>query len=221
MKIRSFEISLEKGIQKTSQTNISKVTAKEEPRKKRKYTPKSRIIYGPYLEKMFYNNELARYTKTQRDDKTLRYDFLYDYRRNYDLKRRFAQYKETIGTFRTKYNKRELHSEQKPVFLLSLCYSDIGNPCPSMKEWYKNLSFEEAYRKCLDYKIGDPRFIPPELLERLRERKLNEDPDWIDWQVPTEDWLTKFEQKIGMEPYNSVHFPPGWKREDTPIDSDL
>lgn len=225
MKITSFEISLNSGKVTQQQTNITKYEPPviNKPSTGRTYIAKERDVYGHFLEEMFYNNELAAYTdedgaKTQEELKEI---FLEAYKHNYELRRRFKRYKETIGNLRYRYNKRKLYTQQKPVYLISLQYNSFGVIVVDGRQYYKFLSFQEAYRRCIDFKVADPRFVPPELLSKLRDRVNSADPEWQDWSVPPIRWIEQFERLIGMEAYNSVHFPVGWTREDTPIDCDL
>lgn len=222
MKISSFEISLTKGI--TQHTDIE-VTKYEPPPankpKGRKYTPVDRVTYGPFLEELFYNNEIAAYDREAKTNTELKTIFLIDQKNNYILKNRFKRYKETIGNLRSKYNRRMLYSQQEPVYLISNPYDTFGYIVLNGKQYYTHISFQEVYRQCLDLKIADPRFIPPDLIEKLRDRKNSEDPQWQDWSVPPAKWIKSFERTIGMEAYNSVRFPQGYTREETPKDSDL
>jgi len=224
MKITTFEVSLNSGKVTQKQTNITKYEPPviNKPKTGRVYNAKDRDTYGAFLEVMFYNNEIAAYSedgaKTQEE---LRDIFLEQYKHNYELKRRFKRYKESIGNLRNKYNSRKLFTLQEPVYLLSFQYNSFGVIVVNGNQYYKFLSFQEAYRRCVDFKVADPRFIPPELLSKLRDRVNSADPDWLDWSVPPLKWIDQFERLIGMEAYNSVHFPPGWTREETPIDCDL
>src|SRR5690606_4803084 len=78
------------------------------------------------------------------------------------------------------------------------------------------LYFEEAYQLCNHYKIADPRFVEPDVVEEVRNRINSNDRDWLVWRVPDEKWIKTFEEKINRPIYNSVPFPEGWRKEDTP-----
>jgi len=220
MKITSFEVELSKSLPPI-ETN-TKVTKYKPPRevktKGRKYEAKDRQVYGPFLEDLFYKNELLAYEKKAKTNAQLKYEFLDKYKRNYQLRNRFKNYKETIGNLRSKYNRRTLYSQQAPVYIISLQYNEINNIVVDGNRYYQLLSFEEAYERCLEFKVADPRFVPPEYIEKIRDRQNSEDPLWRDWSVPSARWIRSFENKIGCEAYNSVYFPVGWTREDTPND---
>lgn len=223
MKITTFTVSLTGGtpVTKTEQ-NITKYKPPQEKKTvKRKYVPKDRMTYGPYLEKMFYDNEIAAYSKKAETYQELKFRFLQDHKSNYIIRKRFNQFKESMGNLQTKYNRRKLHYAQAPVYLLSFMYDKFGYILVNGIHYYTYLTFQEAYRRCLDFKVADPRFVPPELIERLRERQNSEDPQWVDWTVPPISWIESFEKKIGMSAYDSVQFRIGYTRLETPLDCDL
>ena len=211
-KIISFEEDL---LKESTKEIVEYVPPKQRNIKGRKYNAKDRMQYGPYLEKMFYENELARYEKKQRTNAQLKTDFLRDHDNHYYLKKRFITFKETIGNYRTRYNKRKLYAAQEPVYLLSFQYDEYGIIVVDGKRYYEYLSFEQAYARCIEFKVADPRFVPHGLIKRIRDRITSKDPEFLQWSVPTDKWIRSFENKIGKNAYNSVHFPAGWQREDT------
>lgn len=199
-----------------SHTNISKYEPPTEERKGRKYEGKDRITYGPYLEEMFFNNELEYYFTAPKTNQQLRYQFLLDHKSNYTLKQRFKSYKETIGNYRSKYNRRMLYSTQGPVYLLSLDYNDAGYIVIDGKQYYKHLTFKQAYERCLEFKIADPRFILPDKIELLRDRKNSDDISWSDWSVPPESFIKQLQTKLRVDNlYNSIQFPQFCTLEET------
>lgn len=211
-KIITFEESL---LKETTKEIVEYIPPKQQTTKGRQYNARDRMNYGPYLEKMFYENELARYTKEQKTNGQLKVQFLRDHDNHYQLKKRFITYKETIGNLRNKYNTRRLYAAQEPVYLVSFQYDEYGIIVIDGKRYYEYLSFEQAYERCIQFKVADPRFIPYGLIVRIRNRINSNDPEFTQWSVPTDKWIKSFENKIGMPAYNSVHFPAGWQREDT------
>ena len=212
-----MEVSLSSSIPaEESHTNISKYVPPTEERKGRKYEGKDRITYGPYLEQMFFDNELEYYLTQARTTRELKYRFLLDHKGNYQLKSRFKSYKYTIGTFRGKYNRRELYSDQQPVYMLSFDYNDFGYIVIDGRQYYKHLTFKQAYERCLEYKIADPRFILPDKIVMLRDRKNSADISWSDWSVPPESFIKQFQSKVGLDAlYDTIKFPNFCTREET------
>lgn len=212
-----MEVSLSSSIPaEESHTNISKYKPPTEERRGRKYEGKDRVTYGPYLEEMFFNNELEYYFTQPRTNKELKYQFLLDHKSNYQLRARFKSYKYTIGTFRNKYNTRTLYSKQEPVYLISLDYNEVGTIVIDGRQYYKHLTFKQAYERCLEFKIADPRFILPEKIELLRDRKNSADISWSDWSVPPESFIKQLEKKLELPSlYDSIKFPNFCTREET------
>jgi hypothetical protein len=184
----------------------------------RTYKTRDRIIYGPYLEDVFLNNEYEAYSKEAKTDRILKRDFLEKNKNNYQLKQQFKNHKLTIGMFRTRFNKGILHANQEPNYLLSICYDEFSHPVAGGMRQYQYLSFEEVYQKCVEYKIADPRFVPLGLIKRIKDKQNSGDPDWLEWRAPPLNWIERFEKKIGKTAYNSLKFPRGWTREETPIE---
>lgn len=223
MRIRSFEFELDNPIPTEKDTLVVSnymppVKEQQEAKKGRAYIPKEREVYGPWLEKTFYDNEIARYFDKFKTDKEIQYELLSQFTSR-RLRHRFKTYKETINHLRTQYNRRDLYAAQEPHYLLSLRYDDSGIITVDGRG-YKYLYFIEAYKRCIEYKIADPRFIEPEKIEELRNRINSSDPLWNGWVVPDAEWIKRFEHKIQQPAYNSVHFPIGWTREESPEDID-
>jgi hypothetical protein len=83
------------------------------------------------------------------------------------------------------------------------------------------MHFIECYKRCIEYKIADPRFIEPQHITEIRNRINSGDESWLSWSVPPDDWIKAFTTRIGREPYNSVYFPLGWTREESPDTEDF
>lgn len=225
MKISTFEFELEKAIPPTKEKDIviSNYTppVREQKPKGREYIPKEREVFGPYLEEVFYKNEIARYDKKQKEDKQIQYEFLEEFKSSYKLRKRFKDHKETINHLRTLYNRRQLYAAQPSVYLLSLRYNEDGIVTVDGRSWYTYLYFIEAYKRCIAFKIADPRFIEPDKIIALRNRINSDDPNWADWQIPDQEWIDKFERKIDKSAYNSVYFPAQWAREASPSEEEF
>lgn len=216
IKITTLEVQLNSAIPATEQqTDISKYEPPREEKKGRKYEGRDRITYGPYLEEMFFNNEIEAYLTEPKTSKELQYKFLSDHKSNYQLRQRFKNYKITMNNLRTLYNRGTLYSNQAPVYLLSFDYNDTGIIVVNAKYWYKHLTFKQAYERCIDFKVADPRFIQPDKIVMLRDRKNSGDISWSDWSVPPESFIKSIERKIGMPLYNSIKFPNFCTKEET------
>lgn len=220
MKITTFTIALNQP-PKEEKINVTKYQPPQQNKKRKAYNAKERVVYGPYLERVFYNNELAAYEGKAKTADEIKFEFLTAFKHHYTIKKRFKSFKESIGNLQTKYNRRDLYTNQNLVYLLSFRYDRFGYITVNGRLCFTLLTFQEAYRRCLDFKVADPRFVPPELIDKLRERKNSADPNWADWTVPPIKWIESFEKKIGMPAYNSVKFRIGYTREDTPVDCDL
>ena len=221
MKISAFEISLQSGnISDTKETNITKYKAPEQTKPKgREYNAKIRSVFKQWIGPQLEANEYKAYDKALTDQDILA--LLLKKYKDWTIRKRFHSGKETVGSLRTLYNKQVLYAAQPKTYLVSFPYNKYNHITSTGAPFARQLSFEECYRKCIDYKVADPRFVPPEYIAELRNRQNSEDPQWKDWRVPNEKWIRSFETRIGREAYNSVHFTPGWTREDTPIDSDI
>ena len=179
----------------------------------RVYQGKDRMVFAPHFEKMFFDNEICQEPKS---DKILKYDFLSSpYGNNYTLKQRFRNHKESIGGYRTKYNKRTLSVSQKPVLLLSFAYSPEGRIVSRSNLYYDYLSFHQCYEKCIEYKVADPRFVTYNKIVAIRNAINNGDTEWEDWTAPTDIELKTLCSLLGVEElYNCVSFPSGYKLGD-------
>lgn len=215
MKIRTANIDLQTGMTDISVTEVHKYTApvtKTHLAGNRKYESKERILYSPFLENVLYENEIRHEPKTDQD---IKIEFLKKYP-IYGLKKRFKQYKESIGTIRTRYNKQDLYSAQKPVILTSFCYNDEGRIVTNAVSYYQYLSFRECHAKCIEYKIADPRFIPYEQIYDIRSRINSGDEEWLQWRVPTDKQIEEIQRIIGIDSiYDSIRFLPHLTRQAT------
>ena len=218
MRISTFEFDLSQPLPPTKQDDIVVSNymppIKEAKPKGRQYIPKHRESYGPYIARVLEQNEYLRYENEWHTDKELQYEFLRT-NNNRSLRAKFKNHKLTINYLRTLYNRRELYSAQPPFFLISLRYNDAGIIEPDGRS-AKYMHFIECYKRCLESKIADPRFIEPEKIVAIRDRINSGDQSWVDWWVPSDEWIATFTDKIGQPPYNSVYFPPGWTREESP-----
>jgi len=218
IKITTLEVSLNSAMpHEESHTNISKYKPPvlDKP-KGRKYEAKDRITYGPFLEQMFFDNELEYYLTQPLSIKELKFKFLSAHKTNYTLKNKFKRYKYTIGMFRSKYNRRELYSTQDPVYLLSFDYNEAGYIVVDGRQYYRSLTFKQAYERCLEFKVADPRFIPHDKIVLLRDRKNSGDPQWADWSVPPDSFLDQLHRTVHRDSmYDTIEFPKFCTREET------
>lgn len=205
-------ITFEQGLLKTKEVVPVEAPKQKQLKKGRNYKAVNRTTYA-HFEKVFHDNELNAYDKNTKTDKQIKDEFLRK-NRDYTTRRRFETYKETIGNLRSKYNRNILLTSQAPVYLISLYYDEFSIIIVDSRQYMKYMSFEDVYDRCVEFKIGDPRFIPPTLLQNIRDRINSGVEEWLDWKVPPADWVKRFERRIGREAYNSVHFPQGWTRED-------
>lgn len=182
-------------------------------KKGREYIAKDRMVFAPHFEKMFYDNEICQEPKT---DKRLKYDFLASpHGNNYTLKQRFQKHKESIGGYRTQYNKRNLYVRQNPILLLSFPYSTNQRILASARSDYDYLSFHQCYERCLEFKIADPRFVEYTKIVAIRNAINNGDPQWAEWTAPTDKEIQTLCSLIGVDDlYNSISFLKGYRRED-------
>lgn len=180
-------------------------------KKGREYIAKDRMVFAPHFEAMFFNNEICQEPKT---DKRLKYDFLASpHGNNYTLKQRFQKHKESIGGYRTQYNKRTLYVRQNPVYLLSFCYSTNQRIIASARSDYDYLSFHQCYERCVEYKVADPRFVEYKKIVAIRNAINNGDPEWAEWTAPSDKDIQSLCTQIGVDDlYNCVQFLPGYKR---------
>jgi len=215
MKIRTASIDIESGQTDISVSEVVKYNPPVNPTqllKNRKYESKDRILYGPYLEQVLFNNEICHEPKTDQD---IKFEFLKKYP-IYGLKKRFKQYKESIGTIRGRYNKQELFSAQLPVILVSFCYNEEGRIVANGVSYYQYLSFRECKSKCIEYKVADPRFFSHDQIHEIRSRINSGNEEWLQWRVPTDTQIAELERNIGIDCiYDSIRFLPHLTREAT------
>lgn len=235
MKIKSFEMLLSEPNKKPkfSETQINQFNPPPvQPKRNsgRSYTASNRVLYKRHLHDVFENNEFLAYTKEAKTNEVILREFLLAFNRNQKLRYRFKQYKRTIGMYRKEFNEQKLFSSQPPPFLMSFQYDDIGFIVVGGNHRTTYMTFEDCYARCVEFQIADPRFVPHEYIVEIRNRqneqttskltKLN-GIDWTNWIVPNEDTIKRLCTKIGIKDlYNSVRFPRGCTREETPIDED-
>jgi hypothetical protein len=177
-------------------------------------------LYTRTLHKLFEDNEIRAYHAKPYTKQQLLDSLLAEHKTNKYLARQFARYAYTIGIFRKKYNLQTLYTSQPPVYLISFEYDSNGYIVVGGRYSGDYRYFEDCYNKCISLKIADPRFIPPDYIENIRNFQLQGHQDWLEWIVPNEENLkrlqTETKQKDGL--YNTVKFRPGWRKEDTPLD---
>ena len=77
--------------------------------------------------------------------------------------------------------------------------------------------FQDCYQRCLNLQIADPRFVPEEYIVALRDKQ--NQGEWLDWTVPTQTTIQRLCTRFQLDDlYNSMKFPMGWTREETPND---
>lgn len=225
MQITSYEIT--KGGRE--QTSIIQSTTFQVPTKimKRRNSGKARAAKDSWvinLIPVFKENELAP-QKHKKTDTEIKAWILSKYYNVKTIIKNFKLYRYTVGTFRTKYNTSQLTQHQETPILISLAYDDEGYPLVGAyrgRYWPYYIHFEECYHRCAMLKIADPRFVEYEKIVEIRNRLVQQDPDWIDWIVPTDDQLKKIATSLGVRKveniYNSVKFLNPYTREATPKD---
>lgn len=169
-------------------------------------------------------NELLAYQKKALTNIELQRELLSRFPSNMSLRYRFKSYKATIGTYRKRFNEMKLYSAQPEPFLASFQYDEVGYIVMGGIYQTTYLMFEECYQRCVDLKIADPRFVPPEYITELRNRKIEQlttkkytGTNWLEWIVPDEDTIKGLKIRLKLkELYNSVRFPKGCTREETP-----
>jgi hypothetical protein len=222
MIIKTFEQSLKGSITSKEIKLTTFVVPKPIPRNsKREYQSRNRETYAKWLYKVFYDNEVFAYQKKAKTNDQIQTRLLEENKHNSLLRKRFKQYKYTIGTFRRRYNQGVLYSAQPATFILSLQYDEHNYVVVGGNSPRTYMTFEDCYDRCMEFKVADPRFVPYEYIVAVRNKQIQNQEEWLKWVVPTDDDIKKFctECKI-KEIYNSVNFLSGWKREDTPTDYD-
>lgn len=180
------------------------------------YNAKNRDVYVVRLGELLFENELRQKKLTSNQ---IREQLIGEHKHIPALKRRLMSAKYTIGQFRNKYNQGKLYSSQPPVHLLSFAYEESGYIVVSGRRANTFAMFEDCYHHCVRMKVADPRFVPHELIVEIRNRQNDQDYEWLEWVVPTDDEIKKLQTKLRVkEIYNSVKFYPGFTREDTPKD---
>lgn len=224
MKIQTFEETLGGKFRTTDFENKKIIVPKPIQRNTGiKYEAEARVTYCHWLFEVFQNNEYLAYKNEAWTNDIIKRRLLLQFAKKLpSLRNRFRTYKYTIGIFRNYYNDNKLYSAQPPTLLVSFPYNDLGYIQGFGKDHYRILSFEECYRHCINLKIADPRFVQYEHIVEIRNRQVQGEKEWLAWIVPTDKQIKEVAVKAGIkEVYNSVRFPQGWTREDTPIDSDL
>jgi len=220
MRIKTFETSLT-GKSKVSEIEEIPFTIPKARQRNsgRKYESLNRIAFGKHWHRVLEENERLAYDRKAKDNAQLQREFLQAYPSDMALRYRFKTYKLTVGMYRKKYNQQVLFQSQPPVFLVSFQYDMsstivVGGIYPSTY-----MSFQDCYQRCVNLKIADPRFVPHDYIVKIRDRQNDGDEEWLEWIVPDEKELRTLRRYLQVdELYNSVHFPQGWTREETPID---
>lgn len=220
-RITTFEKNVQTGAIKLNVKEIQTFTTPKAPSRNTGRQYKSKYpMYTRTLHKLFQDNEIRAYHEKPYTKQQLLDSLLKEHYSNSYLKRQFARHAYTIGIFRKKYNTGVLFSSQPPVYLISFEYDSNGYIVVGGKYSNDYRYFEDCYNKCISLKIADPRFIPPEYIENIRNFQLQGHQDWLEWIVPNEEILKQLQyetkQKDGL--YNTVKFRSGWRKEDTPID---
>lgn len=220
-RITTFEKNVSTGAIKLNVKEIKTYTTPSVPSRNTGREYKSKYpMYTRTLHKLFQDNEIRAYHTKPYTKQQLLDSLLEEHKSNSYLKRQFARYAYTIGIFRKKYNTGTLFSSQPPVYLISFEYDSNGYVVVGGKFSGDYRYFEDCYNKCISLKIADPRFIPPEYIENIRNFQLQGHQDWLEWIVPNEEILkqlqTETKQRDGL--YNTVKFRKGWRKADTPLD---
>jgi hypothetical protein len=225
MKIRTLELKLNEpyAIPKTSITEFREFQKpKAIPRNTgRTYETRRRTTYAPYVSDLLDRNEFLAYEKKALTNEELQRDILKKFARNTSLRYKFKRYAVTLGMFRKKYNEQKLYAAQPTPYLVSFAYDKFNRIIVGGND-RSYMTFQECYQRCLDFKIADPRFVPPELIVEIRNRQNEGIEEWLHWIVPDDKTLDNIRVLIKRdEIYNSVRFSIGWTREDTPHDYDI
>lgn len=236
MKIKTFETILNdpKSKAKVQELNINQFSPPpiQVSRNSGRTYESDRPMYRRFIWELLEQNEFLAYQKKAKTNTELQREFLLKFPRNQKLRYRFKTYKATIGMFRKRYNNQQLFASQPPPYLLSFQYDELGFIVVGGIYQHIYMTFDDCYRRCLEFKVADPRFVPPEYIVEIRNRQIEQSMEgpptdskqlnWLDWIVPDEDTIkrlcTKLKLKQGL--YNSVRFPKGCTREETPIDDE-
>ena len=225
MQITSYEVT--KGGKE--QTSIIQSSTFQVPTKimKRRNSGKTRVARDSWLSNLipiFQQNETLP-KKEKKTDTEIKAWVLSRYYNVKTILRNFKLYRYTIGTFRTQYNESRLTQGQETPLLISLSYDDEGYPLVGAyrgRSWKYYIHFEECYHRCAMLKIADPRFVEYEKIVEIRNRLVQQDPEWQDWIVPTDDQLKKIAASLRVRKieniYNSIKFMHEYSREATPKD---
>jgi hypothetical protein len=225
MQITNYEVT-KGGKEQTSiiQSNTFQVPTKVMKRRNTGRVRTSAIIWVSDLIPIFQANEFAR-QKDKKTDTEIKSLILKKYSHVKTIINNFKLYRYTIGTFRNRYNETKLTQAQETPLLISLSYDTDGYPLVGAyrgQSWKYYIHFEECYHRCAMLKIADPRFVEYEKIVEIRNRLVQQDPDWVDWIAPTYDQLKKIAATFGFrnieQIYNSVKFLHAYSREATPKD---
>ena len=181
-------------------------------------------IWNRDLVKYFYENEFLP-KKEKMTNEVIRERLMYAHRNNRSLRKNFRMHRYSLSTLRTKYNQSKLTSSQPRLILISLTYDENGYPLvgPFNNRFMKDyIFFMEVYTRCCELKIADPRFVPYEYIVEIRNRQIQNEPEWMQWWTPTDKEIKSVADKLNISKpslvYNSVKFPHGFTREETPVD---
>jgi hypothetical protein len=217
-RITTFEKSLEGKVT----ANTKNITTFEIPpavkrNSGRPYKSTERDMYTRTLFRIFEQNEYLAYYAKPLTKKQIQERLLKEHKTNRLLKKKMDRYLLTVGMWRQRYNDGKLFSSQPLPYLISFEYDMYGRIVVGGRSPHSYRYFMDCYNKCIIHKIADPRFIPYDTIVEMRNRQLQLIPEWLEWIVPDEVTLKMLRRETGVkELYNSVKFPPGFTREETP-----
>lgn len=181
------------------------------------YKSTERDLHTRTLYRLFYENEIKAYYAKPLTKEQLQERLLSLHPRNRTIRNRLRKYQVTMGMWRKQYNEGILYTSQPQIYFLSFEYDKNGYIVIGGRSPYSYRYFMDCYNKCLIHKVADPRFIPYEDIVAIRNKQIQLDPDWLKWIVPDEVTLQRLRTETGVdELYNSVKFPRGFTREETP-----
>ncbi len=216
--ITSFEKTLDGKLSVTTKDIVS--FELPEPVKRnsgREYKKDQRELYTRTIYKLLYENELKAYIGKPLTKDEILERIIKEHKRNSNLRNKIRRHGLTIGMWRKQYNEGKLFASQPTVYLLSFEYDKLGRIVIGGRHPYSYRYFMDCYNKCLIHKVADPRFIPYEDIVEIRKKQVQLDPEWLQWVVPDDFTLKQLRTDTGVdELYNSVKFPPGFTREETP-----
>ena len=176
------------------------------------------------LVRYLFENEF-RHFREKWTNEVIRDKLIDLHRHNRTLKKNFRNHRYSLSTFRNWYNQSKLTASQPRLILISLVYDENGYPIvgPFNNRFMKDyIYFIEVYTRCCELKIADPRFVPYEYIVEIRNRQVQNEPEWMQWWTPTDKEIKTVADKLNISKpslvYNSVKFPNGFGMEETPVD---